>query len=806
MIGATISRYRILEKLGAGGMGEVYRAHDPDLERDVALKVLPSEVAADSERLARFQREARTLAAINHPNIVTVFEVGEATQAPDAEEAGAGRPIHYLTMELVDGHTVCEEIVAGGMRSDRFFELATPIADALSAAHDRGIVHRDLKPANVMVTKGGPVKVLDFGLAKLQPRFGTEDSTQLPSEELTRDGAVVGTLPYMAPEQIRSGQTDPRSDLFSLGVMLYEMAVGRRPFQGETFADLVSSIARDRPSDVHNERPDLPHHLGRVIRRCLEKDPERRYQSAKDVRNELQDLTKELEVEELVSATPPQQKTAARGGKRTILAVVGALVVVGAIIVGLNLDRFTGTTAGGPAAGEIQSLMVLPFDNLMNDPEQDYFVDGMHEALISDLAKISALRVISRTTAMRYKDTDLSIPEIARELGVDALVEGSVFRADGSVRITAQLIRGDTDAHLWAESYDRELENVLALFNEVAQAIAAEIEVTVTPEQKRLLSAERNVIPEVQDLYLRGLARLNQWRPGDLTKTRDLFRQATVLDPEFAPALALLGMTEFLHGLFRMEPMEEVLPRAESFLSRALELEPELAVAHSGIGWIEVYWRWNWREGRAEYERALAINPNDLLARHGLADLAMVFGDAEESVRQVMLARNVDPMSIMALIPVVSHLKFAGRYDEAIVEAERALTLFPGHHTFLQAIADSLWCQGAYEEALRSYEAAWGSESRTLAAMRDGYRRGGAAEAMRAAGDLHAASPRANPVAVAEYFVQAGDIDLAFYWLERAYEAHLPLLLHFHGNAVFAPLREDPRYEDLLRRIGIPFG
>jgi serine/threonine protein kinase/tetratricopeptide (TPR) repeat protein len=787
MIGSTISRYRILAKLGAGGMGEVYRAHDPSLERDIALKVLPTEVVADSARLARFQREAKTLAALNHPNIVTVFEVGEAPESRAVGDGDNGRPIHYLTMELVDGHTVSDEIPPGGMPIDRFFAIATPIAEALAAAHERGIVHRDLKPANVMVAKNGLVKVLDFGLAKLNPRSDSEETTQLSAEDLTRDGTVVGTVPYMAPEQIRNGQTDPRSDIFSLGVVLYEMAVGSRPFQGETFADLVSSITRDRPSDVHGERPDLPHHLGRVIRRCLEKDPERRYQSAKDVRNELQDLTKEREIEDLVSPPPSRPtQTTGKGRKRTVLGLAAALAVVAAIVVGLNLDRFTGNAAGRSAAGEIQSLMVLPFDNLMNDPEQDYFVEGMHEALISDLAKISALRVISRTTAMRYKDSDLSIPEIARELGLDALVEGSVLRADGSVRITAQLIRGDTDAHLWADSYDRELENVLALFNEVARAIAGEIAVTLTPEQERRLSVDRSVDPEVQDLYLRAQAFGHQWRPGRIAKMRDLLRQAIALDPDYAPALALLGLTEYLRGFFGEEP------------------EPELAEAHTGLGYIDLYWRWNWPAAGAAFEHAIEINPNSLLTRHGLADLAMVVGDPEESIRQVMLAREVDPMSMLALIPVVGHLKFHGRYEEAMVEAERALELFPNHRTFQVWVADMRWSQGAYQEALDSYEMAWGPESKTLEAMRSGFERGGPAEAMRAAGDLYAAYAGANPVAVAEYYMLAGDNDLAFEWLERAYEAHHSHLLHVHGNVLFAPLRNDPRYEGLLRRIGIP--
>jgi TolB-like protein len=793
MIGKTLAHYRVDRDLGAGGMGEVYRAHDTTLGRDVALKVLPGEVASEPKRLARFKREARALASLNHPNIVTVFEVGEAGS------------VHFLTMELVDGRTLAEIIPKTGLPLPQAFAIAIPLADAVATAHDRGIVHRDLKPNNVMVTEDGRVKVLDFGLAKLRPPLGTEDSTAGAQEILTREGAFLGTLPYMAPEQIQGREADQRSDIFSLGVVLYEMTTGQRPFGGDTLADLTSAVLRDRPKDVDQVRSDLPRALGRLIRRCLEKDPERRFQSTKDVRNELQDLDRELEAEKIVKEAVPAPISARRPSRRRWLPVaVVTVAVVAAVIIGRNVLVRSGSKGVAPGADRIRSLAVLPFDNLMGDPEQEYFVQGMHEALITSLSKVGALRVISRTSAMRYKDTDKSIPEIARELDVDALVEGSVFRADGQVRITAQLIHGATDKHLWADSYDRDLKDVLALLSDVAQAIAREIEVTVTPEQQRRLASAPTVSPEVQDKYLEARFILSRWRPGDLLRAREKLREVIELDPDFAPAVADLGIVEFLQGFFGNEPLEETMPEAEALLTRALELDPELTEAQAMVGWIELFWHWDWERARATFERVLQIDPNQAMARHGLADYYLVMGNNEESLRQVRIGVKSDPLSMWTLIPLVAHLSFAGYYDESIAEAERALTLYPDHPTFKNWRARNLWLRGSYDEALTAYDELYGADSRYSRALRSGFERAGPAAASRAVADLLANEPDPDPLDVASGYADAGESDLAFEWLEKALEAHVPQLLHLKGRSEFESIRDDPRFRDLLRRMGMP--
>ena len=432
MIGRSLGHYRITAAIGAGGMGEVYRATDSKLGRDVAIKMLPAAVAQDPERLARFEREARSLASLNHPNIVTIFSV---------EEAEGSR---FLAMELVEGESLDILLARGGLPLSRFFEIAVPLADALSAAHERGIVHRDLKPANVMVTREGRVKVLDFGLAKLEAAGSNPNLTSTPTESragLTSEGQVFGTVAYMSPEQARGGKVDARSDVFSLGVVLYQMVTGERPFQGESAVDMISAILRDTPPSVTDQRGDLPPHLARIVRRCLEKEPRDRYQTSRDVHNELRDLRVETlsgpvspQRSEPVAAVKPSPPKSAPGKRRVWAAVVAALLVGLAVYAA---RRWMSRTGSGPHA--IQSIAVLPLDNYSGDPGQDYFAEGMTDELTSQLANISQLRVISRGSVMQFKGKDRPpTPEIARKLGVDAVVEGSVIRSGDRVRITAQ--------------------------------------------------------------------------------------------------------------------------------------------------------------------------------------------------------------------------------------------------------------------------------------------------------------------------------------------------------------------------------
>jgi non-specific serine/threonine protein kinase len=504
MIGQTLGHYKILEKLGEGGMGEVYLAKDTTLKRQVALKVLPAELAEDQERLNRFRREAETLAALDHPNIVHIHTV---------EREGG---VRFLTMELVEGERLTDLIPNGGMSPERIFEIAIPLSDALASAHERGVIHRDLKPANIMVTAEGRAKVLDFGLAKLRSGEGRVPmSSAMPTEPLTEEGRIVGTMPYMSPEQLEGDSLDARSDIFSLGVVLYEMATGERPFKGESSVSLISSIMKDTPREVDSLRAEVPHHLARIIRHCLEKDPKRRYQSALDVRNKLEDLHRE-ETSQVEVPTPTVSGLKASTENKWWPVAAASVAVVLVVLLALWLrksdtpSKMAAESPAEPAASvETQPpmIVVLPFENL-GAPEDEYFADGMTEEITSRLAVVSGLRVISRTSAMQYKENRPSLKRIEEELGVDYVLEGSVRWArsgeSSRVRITPQLIRVADDSHLWGDSYDRVIEDIFEIQSAIASTVVDQLGATLKGSEREEVEARPTDSLEAYEAYLRG--------------------------------------------------------------------------------------------------------------------------------------------------------------------------------------------------------------------------------------------------------------------------------------------------------------
>jgi TolB-like protein/tRNA A-37 threonylcarbamoyl transferase component Bud32 len=817
--GSKLRHYEILGPLGAGGMGEVWKARDTRLGRDIAIKILPAEFIEDEERNARFEREARTLASLNHPGIAAIYAF-EATPASPGSPGSSGR--HLLVMELVRGEPFDAKIARGPLPFEETLSIASQIAEALAAAHDSGVVHRDLKPANVMVTAEGRVKVLDFGLAKVRTPSSAPAQTEAVTEALTQAGQIFGTVPYMAPAQLRGERVDARADIFSFGAVLYEMATGRRPFGGTSTADVVASILKESPPPPDELRPELPAPFARLVQRCLEKNPRWRAQSAVDLVHGLRDLGEEhrrgggraaasAEVAAAVPAAPAAVPSRWKGLRFAAAAGAIALVALAALLLIPRLKRAGGVPAG-PAA--LKALAVLPFENLMHDASQDYFVDGMHDALITEIAKLGVLRVTSRTSVLQYRGEKKPLKEIAKELGVDAVIEGSVLREGNRVRITAQLIRGATDEHIWAESYDRSLEDVLRLLSDVSRSIANEVRLKVAegrgPTLPPEMAAAPRVRPEAWDAYLRGrqiILGLTGVSKDELLKARAEYQSAVDLDPGFARGWSGVATANLLLGFFRQAPSAEVIPVAREAALKALSQDEDLGAAYGILGTIELYYDWNFDSARQHLERAVALAPHDFMTRHALADYLMVTGRFEESLEQVKIGRSYEPTSPLAQGVVLFHTMATHRFDEVISELRRVTAAFPNLRMAHGLLGDALWRTGKYEDAIAEYRLQAGPDDEGVRVLEAELRRGGPGAALKAYARRVVAKAEAGKIpafAAANACAEAGEADLAFKWLEKAYDEHSPQLLHIVAVTEFDGLRQDPRYQNLIRRIGIP--
>jgi len=760
MIGQTLGRYRVIEKVGAGGMGEVYRAHDERLDRDVALKVLPAGALANEAARKRFRKEALALSKLNHPNIQTVH---------DFDTQGG---VDFLVTEYVAGASLDDKLAAGALREKELIHLGRQLADGLAAAHAKQVVHRDLKPGNLRLTPDGRLKILDFGLAKLlKPREGAAGG-EGPTESASLTQAVVGTLPYMSPEQLQGEEVDARTDIYAAGVVLYEMATGRRPFQERTSTALVGAILHTPPSPPRQLKPGLSPRLEDIILKCLDKEPGRRYQSAADLRVDLERLT--VSTSGAAAAPRPRARPARRRKKARI----------------------------------IRSLAVLPLENLSRDPEEEYFVDGMTEALTTTLAKIGGLRVISRTSAMRYKGTDKPLAEIAGELDVDAVVEGSVLRVGDRVRITAQLIQAATDAHLWAESYDRELSNVLALHSQVAQAIAKEVQVMLTPREQAQLARSRPIAPEVHEAYLKGRFCLNKRTTEGFQKALEYFQQAIDKDPTCAPAYAGLADSYAMLGSYVLLPPKEAYPRAKAAARKALEIDDTLAEAHTSLAGLKGDYDWDWVGAEEGFQRALELNPNYANAHHWYAQFLVMMGRFDDAIAEMNKAKELDPLSPRINTDVGFAYYYARRFDEAIAQYRKVLELDPTFgpaHAELGRVYEEM---GKYEEAIaeRQKGIEYGG-GRPEAELGHAYALAGRREeALKILEEATAGRGKQVVSATGIALIYAGlrEKEQALDWLEKAYAEHDYWLAFVKVEPRFALLHDHPRFQDLLRRMNYP--
>jgi eukaryotic-like serine/threonine-protein kinase len=778
--GARIGPYEIGALLGAGGMGEVFRAHDTRLSRDVAIKTLPDALVADPERVARFEREAQLLAALNHPHIDGIYGL---------EDAGGSR---VLVLEFVDGESLAQRLTSGRIPVDEALGIARQIIDALEAAHEKGIVHRDLKPANIMLAADGRVKVLDFGLAKRFPEQGR--SGTLPDLDLTASGMVVGTPSYLPPEVLRGEPADARSDIWALGVVLYEMASGKLPFDGSTFGELQEAILGGAPTPLSGR---VPIGIQAVIGRCLAKDPSHRYRQASEAR---------AAIEALIGASSPRGAIASR--RAWIPAAgVAAVVLAGAIAVGTGLLR--NPLVRGGDHPRIRSLAVLPLANLSRDPEQEYFADGMTEELITDLASIQSLKVTSRTSTMRFKQSKATLREIAGALGVDAIVEGSVQRAGDRVRITAQLIEASSDRHLWARSFERDFQDVLALQSEVARAIAQEIEMQVSPRVSARLASRRPVNPEAYELYLKGRFEWAKLTDAHIRKSIEYFERALAIDP--ADARYSSGLADayvVLAQVIGSIPPQEGMKKVEDYSRRALAADENSAEAHTSMAAALFFGDWDAVEAERHIQRAIELNPSYSTAHLVYSVLLATAGRLDEAIEQDRIAIELDPFSLIIRWNASGTLFLARRYQEALAQANRALEIEPGSlRVWLGGVLRINEQMGNYEAALDVLDKYLPEEDggKTQAArMRQAYAAGGPAGYWKAALEHTLAQAKgggADPVQLAFFYTHLGEYSRAIDQLERAYGEHSSDVPFMNVQPSFDPLRGDPRFQALVRRI-----
>jgi eukaryotic-like serine/threonine-protein kinase len=789
MIGQTLKHYRIVAKIGAGGMGEVYQARDERLERDVALKVLPAKALADKTARNRFRKEALALSKLNHPNIATIYDFDSCDG------------VDFLAMEYVAGETLGRKI-ASVFLSDKCLPekdvlgIAAQIADALEEAQEYGIVHRDLKPSNIMVTPKGRVKVLDFGLARLLHPAASLAST----ETLSETQGASGTLPYMAPEQLRDESLDPRSDIFSFGVVLYEMATARPPFADSNSTRLIEAILNHAPVPPRALNPRLSPELERIVLKCLEKSPGLRYQSAKELGVDLRRLN-------APTTNSGQGHAGTKKSRWPIafalsgIALLALLGVLAALNVGGVRDRMTASDAP-----KIHSLAVLPLANLSKDPEQEYFVEGMADELTTELAQISGLRVISRTSTMRYLHDPKPIPQIAKELSVDAVIEGSVERSGDEVRITAQLIDARTDTHLWARSYKRNLQDVLGMQSEVARAIASEIQVQLTPQEKAQFDRSRPVNPAAHEAYLKGLYHWNFHTGDELQKAIAEYQRAIQIDPNYA--LAYVGLSDTYHLLpFNGDADPHVVfPKAEAAAQKAVELDPSLSRAHAALAIGLSRYDWDRTAAEREFKLAIELSPNDSWAPAMYAEMLSLQGRHAEAIAQASRARELDPISGLVCLQYGRAFLYARQYDDAAQAFLQSLEVNPQFWPLHLFLGETYEQQGLYPQALAELRKAQGPTQQATAAIGRLYAISGKkSEAEKILAEL---LERANtgyipPSYIAGIYVALGDKDQAFAWLEKAYTARDSQIEFLGVEPFYDPLRSDPRYADLMRRINL---
>jgi serine/threonine protein kinase len=757
MIGDTISHYQITEELGKGGMGVVYRAKDITLERHVALKFLNDAVSADRRALERFLREARAAASLSHPNICTIHDVSEHR----------GRP--FIVMELLEGRNLTHRIAGVPLNLDTILQLSIQLVDALDAAHAKGVIHRDIKPSNIFVSDSDQAKVLDFGLVKRgiagndEPTQSVTSNSATTDRDLTTPGQAVGTVAYMSPEQARGQVIDPRSDLFSFGAVLYEMATGRRAFWGETSAVVFDSILNREPRRASDLNPQLLTALERIIRKALEKDRELRYQSAAEIRADLKRVQRDNE-----------------SGRR-----MGLL--------------------GHVHDDAVDSLAVLPFVNSSGDEQTEYLSDGVTESIINNLSQLPNLRVVSRNTAFRYKGQEFDLDKVGRELGVRAVVTGRILQTGNTLVVRADMVDTRSDSQLWGAHYSRSIEDIFAVEQDIASEISNKLRLRLTSSERRRLAKRHTESTEAYRRYLKGRFHWNRRTEEGLRTAMKFFEQAIQADGRYA--LPYSGIADSYHilGYYNAISSQEAWHKSMAAARNALEIDDTLAEAHTSQAAVSAAFDWDWAAAEAGYERAKELNPNYATTYHWEAFYLLMMGRVEDAAVSARRALELDPLSLIINTDVGWCLYYARRYDEAIAQYKKTLEL---DARFAPAIYDLAQVQvqlGLYEEAIgllqglpdHPYDGVLG-HAYALAGRRD--------EATRVIDELERRSQGqyVAPIQFALVYAGLGQTDETFFWLGKAFEERSPIMAYLKVEPWFDPLRADPRFEDMLQRLNIP--